>query len=402
MRRIIVVLIAALLSGALSITSSAQTSYSKIGVEIDGVKLNVEAFNVDGRTMVPLRAIFEKLHAEVLWEPKTKSITAKKGSVTVKLGVNDTAAYVNNNAITLDVPPMLINSYTYVPLRFVSESLGAEVGYDAKRMVASILTTDSENSTSSGNSTANPDTDPKPDTTPKPNTKPAPTSAAEPFVVKGYVKDRLGNPMKGIEISADNQFAWNNHLVDKSDENGYYEISLPEAKTAYSMFSYYEHEFEGKVLPFNLTPDTEDTFGGHVGAIRNFTWDDLNAKVTITLWNFPGGAEVWPEDLPEFSEEDVELTLTPLTPLIDGSTGQEITEMSKYSPRGTGVDVPIAKYRITARWMPGGIDPIPLLITSYAQNQYAEFVESADYTVDSGTIKLLNLKIAFPETDQEL
>jgi hypothetical protein len=375
MRKLIIVLIASLLFGALGSSASAQTSYSKIGVEIDGATLDVEAYKVDGRTMVPLRAIFEKLQAEVLWNQQTKSITAKKGSTTVKLRLNDTAAQVNDKAIQLDVPPMLIDSSTFVPLRFVSESLGAEVSYDAKRQVAAILTT------------------PTPG---KHDPKPSSNLAAEPNMVKGYVKDRQGNPLVGIEIMADNQFAWNNHLVAASDENGYYEISLPEAKTAYSMVSYYEHEFEGTVLPFNLTPDTENTFGGHVGAVRNFVWDDIYAKVTVTLWNSPGGADVWPEHLPEFSEEDVELTLTPLTPFIDGSTGQTITEMGKYSPRGTGVDVPIAKYKITARWVPVGIEPMPLLITSYAQNEYAESVETSDYVVDSGTIKLLNLKIAFP------
>lgn len=79
------------------------------------------------RTLVPMRAIFEKLGAEIEWDDATETVTGKKGDVTVTLKIGDTAANVSGREVTLDVPAMLLNDRTMVPLRFVSESLGAKV-----------------------------------------------------------------------------------------------------------------------------------------------------------------------------------------------------------------------------------------------------------------------------------
>ncbi len=85
---------------------------------------------VDDRTLVPLRAIFEKLDAEIIWDEATSTVTGIKDDLTVKLTIGDTRAYVNDREITLDVPAMLISDRTMVPVRFVSESLGAKVTWD--------------------------------------------------------------------------------------------------------------------------------------------------------------------------------------------------------------------------------------------------------------------------------
>ncbi|WP_135547755.1 copper amine oxidase N-terminal domain-containing protein [Paenibacillus cymbidii] len=125
-------------AGAASAAGEIQKS---VAVTVNGSKLEVEAYLIDGRTMVPLRAIFERLSATLEWEPTTRSITAVKGSTVVHLQIDNVEATIDDRTSTLDVPPLLVNGSTFVPLRFVSEALGAAVDFDAATNTA-IVTTD--------------------------------------------------------------------------------------------------------------------------------------------------------------------------------------------------------------------------------------------------------------------
>lgn len=91
-----------------------------------------------GRTLVPLRAIFEALGAQVEWDEATKAVTAKSGEDTVKLTIDKTQAFCNDKEVALDVPAKLVQGRTIVPLRFVSESLGAEVNWNEETQVITI------------------------------------------------------------------------------------------------------------------------------------------------------------------------------------------------------------------------------------------------------------------------
>lgn len=348
----------------------ADEDYKKIGIEIDGQQLDFEAYLVEERTMVPMRAIFEKLQSEVKWEQETRSVTATKGSTTIKLRIDDVSAEVNSNTIKLDVPPMLIREQTFVPLRFVSESLGAEVGYDGNRNIVSVKTIVGAHAPSSPSSIE-----------------------VEPFVVKGRVTDKQGKPMEGVEIIADNQLARDSYQVTYSDEDGNYRIDLPQLNTTWNMISYYEHKFEGKVHAFNLTSVTDRPFGANKGAVRDFVWEDINGMVIIDIYDYPDH-----KDWPEFSLDDVELTLTPVSQLIDGSEGKTIKEISVFSPHGAGLQsVPIAKYKITARWVPDGFPPKPMLVSEYATNKYVDSIVTADFGDIYGTKKRVAIKVAFPK-----
>ncbi len=82
------------------------------------------------RTLVPMRDIFESLDAYIEWDGSTKTVTALKGDTAVKLKIGDKTAYLNNESIQLEVPAKIINDKTFVPLRFIGESLGAEVDWN--------------------------------------------------------------------------------------------------------------------------------------------------------------------------------------------------------------------------------------------------------------------------------
>ncbi len=117
------------MTGILSVGVSAENT---ISITIDGVAQNYDVMPVieNGRTLVPMRGIFEALGAEVEWDDTTKTVTGKKDSISVSLQIGNTEAKVNGEAKTLDVPASIISSRTMVPVRFISESLGCKVDWD--------------------------------------------------------------------------------------------------------------------------------------------------------------------------------------------------------------------------------------------------------------------------------
>jgi serine protease Do len=106
---------------------------SSISVVIEGVvqKYDQQPVIKSGMTLVPLRGIFESLGATVTWNGQTKSITGFKGDTTINLIVGSNTAIINNEPIKLALAAQIINGRTFVPLRFVSESLGAKVGWES-------------------------------------------------------------------------------------------------------------------------------------------------------------------------------------------------------------------------------------------------------------------------------
>ncbi len=96
----------------------------------------VSPLQQSGRVLVPLRGVFEALGAFVDYNNETQAITATQGDTRVQLTVGSARAYVNGQSRTLDVPAQVQSGRTLVPLRFVSEALGANVAWnDALRTV---------------------------------------------------------------------------------------------------------------------------------------------------------------------------------------------------------------------------------------------------------------------------
>lgn len=87
---------------------------------------------IGGRTLVPLRAIFEALEATVVWDASTRTITGVKDKTTILLQIDNPVAKIGVNTVTLDVPPTVVGGRTFVPTRFIAESLGADVGWDGQ------------------------------------------------------------------------------------------------------------------------------------------------------------------------------------------------------------------------------------------------------------------------------
>ncbi|MGA8099774.1 MAG: copper amine oxidase N-terminal domain-containing protein [Candidatus Cybelea sp.] len=109
-----------------------------VTVKLNGqpLYLNPAPIEREGRVFVPLRGVFEHMGASVVYSAGT--INATKQNTTVQLRVGSTQATVNGQTQTLDVAPFIIGASTYVPLRFIAQAFGAQVGWDSPSRVVTI------------------------------------------------------------------------------------------------------------------------------------------------------------------------------------------------------------------------------------------------------------------------
>jgi len=112
----------------------------EITVKFNDKKLefDVKPYVKDGRTLVPFRKILEEFDTEVSWDGEKQIVTAKKNTTEIYLKIGVNYAYVNGSKVNLDVPPEISGGRTFVPLRFISENLGAEVSWEGSTNTASI------------------------------------------------------------------------------------------------------------------------------------------------------------------------------------------------------------------------------------------------------------------------
>ena len=107
--------------------------YNGAKVKLNGKYLkfsNQYPLVVNNRTLIPIRAISEALGAKVSWDGNSACATIKKDGKTIELFIDSEDAYINDEPYVLDVPASLINNRTMVPIRFVAEALGTEVEWD--------------------------------------------------------------------------------------------------------------------------------------------------------------------------------------------------------------------------------------------------------------------------------
>jgi hypothetical protein len=103
-----------------------------VKVNDKSIVFDVKPKIINDRTMVPLRAIFEELGAQVTWDAETKTIYGSKGRNIIILQIDNIKAFINSAEVELDVAPQIIDGRTLVPTRFIAEALGADVTWDAE------------------------------------------------------------------------------------------------------------------------------------------------------------------------------------------------------------------------------------------------------------------------------
>lgn len=84
----------------------------------------------DDRTLLPVRAVVEEMGGTVLWNGEAKEVTLNYGENEIKLVINSKTAFLNGEEREIDVAPVIIESRTYLPIRFIAESFNFEVGWE--------------------------------------------------------------------------------------------------------------------------------------------------------------------------------------------------------------------------------------------------------------------------------
>jgi len=129
------------LAAAVPVAARAQSAAINVTVNGQAVPFPGQGpVQQGGTVLVPLRGVFEKLGASVQFDAPTKTIRAVKGQTTVTLRLGDATAFVNGTPRPLSVAAAVTGGATLVPLRFVSEALGAQVKWEASARVVQIVT----------------------------------------------------------------------------------------------------------------------------------------------------------------------------------------------------------------------------------------------------------------------
>lgn len=115
-------------------------------VTFNGVQMEFEAdpYIKNDFTMVPFRAIFEAMGATVGWDPDTRNVMAyletEDDFIDVGMQIDLPYAFVKGEKVDLDIPAEITNDFTFVPVRFVAENLGAKVEWDHDNYTVVITT----------------------------------------------------------------------------------------------------------------------------------------------------------------------------------------------------------------------------------------------------------------------
>ncbi len=102
----------------------------KVTVGGEKVRFDVLPSITEGRTLVPLRAIFEALGASVSWNQETQTVTADKDGLQIVLTIGAGQFTVGGETKSLDVPAQIVDGRTLVPARAVAEAFGCNVDWD--------------------------------------------------------------------------------------------------------------------------------------------------------------------------------------------------------------------------------------------------------------------------------
>ena len=158
---------------------SVTTLAAGMTIKLDGKNLTTDVapfIDANGRTMVPVRLISEGLGASVAWDAKSRLITITKSTTVIKLTIGSKQITTNGQASTMDTAAVIASGSTYVPVRFIAEALNLTAGWDGP--TGTVLLT-------SSSSSASPST-----TTPPPTTTP-PTTSSDTILARAGQDDLL-------------------------------------------------------------------------------------------------------------------------------------------------------------------------------------------------------------------
>lgn len=123
-----------------TLTTVMAADHVDVKVKLDGnyISFDTKPCLIGGRTMVPLRAIFEALGATVDWDDTTQTVTSYNEAYLVKCSIGKNEISVNNEIKIMDIAPMIVDGRTLVPARFIAEAFACTVEWDADNSTVNI------------------------------------------------------------------------------------------------------------------------------------------------------------------------------------------------------------------------------------------------------------------------
>ncbi|UFJ40224.1 copper amine oxidase N-terminal domain-containing protein [Brevibacillus humidisoli] len=126
-----------------SAAAAADESPAEIRVQVDGKMIEFPDAKpyidpTNNRTMVPVRFVSEALGAEVTWDPVKRKVRMEREGKVAALYVGSKKVDVHNRTFYMDATPVIHDGRTYVPLRFVSEAFNQDVKWDEKERLVTI------------------------------------------------------------------------------------------------------------------------------------------------------------------------------------------------------------------------------------------------------------------------
>ena len=245
-----------------------------ISVTLNGEKIifDVEPALIKGRTMVPIRAIFEAMGATVVWDNNTQSAICTKGDTVVKMTIDSPTIYINNAESQMDTSPVIINGRTLAPARFVAEAFGYNVEWDDKNSIAKIT---SDNA----------------------NAKKEEVSVTDDFVVdildksvgSFYIPYQSGLPEITLKYGAEFQPYYESEIVYiKLESNSYMVVNKSYSEysgDAYDTFAnIYDENYQWIKGTINLRANKTFNVGDLIN-LDNFYWED-GSKITVLYSKF--------------------------------------------------------------------------------------------------------------------
>lgn len=117
----------------------------KVKINGEYVQFDAQPFiDENNRTLVPVRFIAEKLGAKVDWNGETRTVSVDTNSKSIKLVIDQKQATVNGNIVELDTKAIIKESRTFVPLRFIAESMDLRVKWNGETRTVELETSDYE------------------------------------------------------------------------------------------------------------------------------------------------------------------------------------------------------------------------------------------------------------------
>ena len=135
---------------------------------------------INDRTLLPVRAVVEEIGGTVEWNGDAQEVTLLYEQNIIRLTINDTTAYLNDESITLDAAPAIINDRTMLPIRFIVESFGYDVAWNGDIQTVTITKAEPQISEPTAEQTVEPEQEPSAEPTVKPEQEPSAEPTSEP------------------------------------------------------------------------------------------------------------------------------------------------------------------------------------------------------------------------------